>query len=130
MKFLVDNCISPRISLWLSEAGYDSLHLRDIGKSGADDSKVIKLAVEEKRIIISADIDFSNMTYNKIVSFKSRGTINELSKYITGVLVFRRKIDNPDMQISFLNKNLKSIKEYLVGNHTIIVEDNRMRMFP
>jgi predicted nuclease of predicted toxin-antitoxin system len=58
MKFLIDNALSPQVALGLQEAGYDAIHVRDIGLATAKDESIFAFAGKENRIIVSADTDF------------------------------------------------------------------------
>lgn len=55
MKFLVDMPLSPKLSAWLSERGYDAVHTIDRGLSTATDLEILELAQKEGRIVITAD---------------------------------------------------------------------------
>ncbi|MEL6822194.1 MAG: DUF5615 family PIN-like protein [Calditrichota bacterium] len=61
MKFLVDNAVSPLVSKHLNEIEYSSIHVRDVGMAAAIDPDIFDFAVEEDRIIISADTDFGTL---------------------------------------------------------------------
>lgn len=59
MKFLVDAQLPRRISIWLNEAGHNSLHTLDLPKQNrTSDSEVIERAMHDGRIVISKDADF------------------------------------------------------------------------
>ncbi len=58
MSFLVDMPISPEVARWLIEKGYDAVHASQIELGRAKDKKIIEVAREQKRIIITADLDF------------------------------------------------------------------------
>lgn len=58
MRFLIDNALSPKLAELLSEDDYDTVHVRDVGLQHASDQEIFQYALENKRIIVSADTDF------------------------------------------------------------------------
>ena len=62
MRFIVDECTGPTVSIWLAEQGYDvySVSLRS---PGWKDVQILAKANEEKRIIITNDRDFGELIY-------------------------------------------------------------------
>lgn len=61
MRFLVDMCISPRLAEWLREHGHEAEHLDERGLGEADDDEVLRSAAAEKRIVVTFDLDFSEI---------------------------------------------------------------------
>lgn len=61
MRFLVDENLSPLVASMLREAGHDAVHVLDHGLGGHTDAEVSARAVDEGRVIISADSDFTRM---------------------------------------------------------------------
>ncbi|MEM8721363.1 MAG: DUF5615 family PIN-like protein [Cyanobacteria bacterium P01_G01_bin.39] len=61
MKFLADMGISLRTVEWLREIGHDVVHLRDRGLQKLPDDKILDLALIEQRIILTIDLDFSQL---------------------------------------------------------------------
>jgi predicted nuclease of predicted toxin-antitoxin system len=61
VRFLLDNNLSPSLVEGLRHAGHDVTHVRDIGLAAADDSTVLALAREERRVLVSADTDFGTL---------------------------------------------------------------------
>jgi predicted nuclease of predicted toxin-antitoxin system len=61
MKFLIDNALSPIIAQGLRDAGFEAIHVRDIGMHSASDSSIFKFALQNDQIIVSADTDFGTL---------------------------------------------------------------------
>lgn len=61
MRFLIDECVSPRVGDTLTEAGHDVVHLRDVGLLGANDEDVMASATAASRVVVSADTDFGEL---------------------------------------------------------------------
>lgn len=59
MRFLLDQCLSPKLANLLSTQGHDAAHLRDRGLSLADDNEVLACAEAENRVLVTADSDFT-----------------------------------------------------------------------
>jgi len=62
MRFLADECCDFSVVKALRTAGYDVLCVSEI-MPRSDDSEVIKLAVREKRIVLTEDKDFGQLVY-------------------------------------------------------------------
>jgi predicted nuclease of predicted toxin-antitoxin system len=59
MKFIVDAQLPRELSHFLNHQGHDSKHTLDLpDKNKTSDSEIIRIADEEKRIVISKDNDF------------------------------------------------------------------------
>ena len=58
MKFLIDNALPPRLADLLHAAGYDAVHVRSYRMQATKDEVILAKALEEDRIIVSADSDF------------------------------------------------------------------------
>jgi predicted nuclease of predicted toxin-antitoxin system len=61
MRFLVDMPVSPRVAAWLAEQGHDAVHAMDAGLGRASDREVLDRAVQDKRIVVTADTDFPQL---------------------------------------------------------------------
>ena len=59
MKFIVDAHLPKKLSSFLLEQGHDSLHTLDLpNKNATKDSEINQLSLNEKRVLISKDLDF------------------------------------------------------------------------
>lgn len=61
MRFLVDECLPTRFAQILAGPGHDALHISDLGLLGATDEKIMATAVQEDRVLVSADTDFGEL---------------------------------------------------------------------
>ncbi|MDP9117538.1 MAG: DUF5615 family PIN-like protein [Actinomycetota bacterium] len=59
MRFLLDANLSPALVIRLSDAGYQSRHVADLGLIAADDAAIFDRAAAEGDVVITADSDFS-----------------------------------------------------------------------
>jgi predicted nuclease of predicted toxin-antitoxin system len=59
LNFLIDNALPPRLADLLVAAGHDAVHVRRYGIQSAQDDQILARALEEDRIVLSADSDFS-----------------------------------------------------------------------
>jgi predicted nuclease of predicted toxin-antitoxin system len=80
MRLLLDNNLSPRLSVLLREAGHDTQHIRDQGLKAASDEVVLEYARSHRRVLISADTDFGTLlarsgakTPSIVLNRRSRG---------------------------------------------------------
>lgn len=115
MKFLIDNALSPIIAKGLREAGFEAMHVRDIGMHSASDIVIFEYASQNDQIIVSADTDF--------------GTLLALRQYSKpSVILFRCTDKRPKSQLSLLISNIPEIKNALISGSIVVFEDKRIRI--
>jgi predicted nuclease of predicted toxin-antitoxin system len=61
MRLLLDNNLSPRLTVLLRDAGHGTQHIRDQGLKTASDEVVLEYARDHRRVLISADTDFGTL---------------------------------------------------------------------
>jgi len=77
-KFLIDENLSPLLSNYLRSLNYNAQAVREIGLKGKSDEEIIKWIQKNKRVLITADLDFGEFFY--LNSFGQIGVIILKSK--------------------------------------------------
>jgi predicted nuclease of predicted toxin-antitoxin system len=113
MHFLADECCDRLVVKALRKAGHDVKAVSEISP-GVEDSDVIRLAVREKRILLTEDKDFGQLVY-------AYGQTN-------GGVIFLRNVASARQQISDdLVRLVKQSGEKLVGRF-VVVQPGRIRI--
>ncbi|MDD3248975.1 MAG: DUF5615 family PIN-like protein [Smithellaceae bacterium] len=116
MNFLIDNALSPQVSIGLRQAGYDSIHVRDYGMQSASDTEILARALNENRIIVSADTDFGTLLARN-------------AEIKPSFILFRgMKTRRPETQLQILLANLPNLKEFLENGCVVVFDQNRIRV--
>ncbi len=71
MKLLLDQNLSPNVGDRLSQAGVESVHVRDIDLHDASDEAILGYARQEGLVVVSQDSDFANLLAHQAVSSPS-----------------------------------------------------------
>ncbi len=61
MKFLIDMALSPQLAHWLELRGHDAVHARNIGLHRAPDAQIMAIALDEGRVVVTADLDYARL---------------------------------------------------------------------
>jgi len=113
LRLLIDENISPIITEKLRLSGYDVKSVKECCK-GYDDEKVAILAHDEKRIIITYDLDFGEIYRNLGVSS----------------IVLRLRTKNPSTVANYLITFLKSLSKQKIGmkNKLAVIKEGKIRL--
>ncbi len=111
--------ISQSTVRWLSELGFDAVHVRDLGMHQASDAEIVNKAVEESRAIITCDLDFGAI-------------VSASGDVFPSVIILRLENETP----ANVNRRLKQViadsLQDLIKGAIVSVEEtrHRVRLFP
>jgi predicted nuclease of predicted toxin-antitoxin system len=115
MRFLADMGISRRVVEWLRSQGHDAKHLREQGLQRLPDGDVFRKAADEKRVLLTFDLDFGEilaMSATRLVS----------------AVLFRLNNTSTAFLIRRLAVVLDEACDALNSGAIIVVEDARYRI--
>ena len=115
MKILADMHISPATVQFLQTLGYDTIRVNEILPSNSSDKTIVKAAKKKGRVIITQDLDFS-----EIISLSSEKVPSLISLRLSS------------SRIEFVNKRLEKVLPMIESDiekgSIVVVEDNRIRL--
>ena len=115
MKFLADMGISHSTIVWLRKQDFDVLHLREEGLHKLPDFDIIRKAQNEKRIVLTCDLDFGD------IMAASGGTC-------PSVIIFRLEDQSPANVTRRLEQVLKESSQSLERGAIISVDEKKHRV--
>jgi predicted nuclease of predicted toxin-antitoxin system len=116
VRFLIDSALSPVVGEELNRAGYDAVHVRDLGMQAASDQQIFDQATQDGRIIVSADTDFGMLLAIRKETAPS-------------VILFRHGSQHrPADQAALLNANLAQLADALETGSIVVIEPERIRI--
>ena len=117
MKFLIDESISHTVAARLRDAGHDAVHVGDLEMLGADDETVMAAALDQQRVLVSADTDFGTLLAPSGASGPS-------------VILFRREGRRPADQAALLLANIEAFSEPSDAHFIAVIGADRIRIRP
>ena len=116
MKLLIDNALSLALADGLRAAGFDAVHVAELGLARADDVEVMSHASADGRVLISADTDFGAL-------------LSASGACLPSVILLRRASQrHPDRQLGLLLMNLEALRPDLLAGAVVVIEDTRVRV--
>ena len=113
MKFIVDAQLPIVLSKYLEKKGYDVIHTDDLpNKEYTTDTEIRRIAVEEKRIVITKDADFVDSFYVKAVPPKL-------------LLISTGNISNKTL-LSLFESNISKINELFIDYSFVELSNNEI----
>lgn len=115
MRFLGDVGISPRSIGRLRDQGHDAVHLHALGLERLSDSEILRLAIDENRIVLTHDLDFGELV-------AASGSI------LPSVVVFRLRRMQADRVSYYLDLVLERYKQALLDGAILSVTEGQIRV--
>ena len=114
MKFLLDQDVYALTEHFLREQGYDVATASEMGLSRALDSELLKIAVEQRRILVTRDRDYGNLVFVHHAG--------------SGVIYLRILPSVMDEVHAELKKVLETYSEDELAKSFVVVEKGRHRI--
>lgn len=115
MKFLLDQNISPKTTIFLRALGHDAVDTRDLGLTEADDATLWDIALGQGRILISFDLDSADArAYPR--------------RYDPGIIVFRTRSTTSKTLNTLLTNLFESYTQEEIEGKLIIVTESQIRI--
>jgi predicted nuclease of predicted toxin-antitoxin system len=89
VKFLIDENLARRLASELVVAGHDAVHVSDLGLRSSPDQEILKVAFNQKRILISRDTDFGLLIERDSAGGPSLILIRRMGDYRVKAIVSR-----------------------------------------
>lgn len=115
MRFLADMGVPRRVAERLGNAGHEVVHLRDRGLHRAPDGDIYRLATEERRIVLTFDLDFGEIAARCVGPWSS-------------VIVFRLVDASSDHVSERLEATLARTGAALEAGAVVVIEEGRCRV--
>ena len=114
MKFIIDMPLSPQLTEWLTARGHDAVHALNVGLARSPDSEILDYAIKERRVIITADLD-----YPRLLALKG----NEKA----GLVLFRGGNYSAIEMIERIERMFQTVPIEDLPYSIIIIEKKRIR---
>ena len=108
MRFLVDECVGPKVAQWLRAQGHEVFSIYTEAR-GMDDDDIIQQAFAEDWILITNDKDFGEKVYRERRPHR-------------GVIFLRLENERATNKIAVLRRLLESYANKLKDQFVVVTE--------
>ena len=115
LKFLIDEPLSRRLIDQLSALGHDAVHVAQRGALKAPDADIVRLAQQERRIILTADLDYGHLLITSPTTPPS-------------AIIFRLKTQTITLMNELLALHLPRVAPALAEGAIVIIEEDDVRI--
>lgn len=115
MRVLVDENLPRSLAGRLSQAGHDAVDLRDLGRGAASDAEVLAIAIEQDRILVSAN----HKHFGNVLLFPPAES--------RGIVVVRMPKCTIETVMVRIQSVLAGLRESHVRGSLILVDPSRVR---
>jgi predicted nuclease of predicted toxin-antitoxin system len=115
MKFKIDENLPVEVAILLKDSGYDAHTVHDEGMTGANDDKINSRCKSEDRILITLDLDFSDIR-------------NYPPESNPGIIVIRTVKQDKKFILQIISELIFVIKTEPVQQKLWIVEEDKIRV--
>ena len=115
MRFKVDENLPIEVAELLRSAGHDALTVFDQSLIGAEDQRILEVCQKEQRILITMDLDFSDVR-----SYPPR-------EY-NGIIVLRLHRQDKGHVLRVIQQTIQVIEQEQIKQRLWIVEEGRIRI--
>ncbi len=116
MRLLIDANLSGRVAELLRAEGHDAVHVRDLDLMDAPDEVILELALQEDRVVLSEDSDFSAL----LARHRMRAPSFVLIRSAEPLL--------PEEQVRLLVDNLPSVEDDLQKGSVVAFARGKVRV--
>lgn len=107
MKFLLDEDLSKKLALYLSQLGHTVWRVKKINP-GISDYQILELALSKDSILITADKDFGELVFKEKLAH-------------CGVILLRLQDESPDNTIKAIQRLMPQFSE--IKNRFVVVTE-------
>ncbi len=115
MKFLADECVYKVTVDLLRSQGHDTETAQGAGLAGKPDDEILAYAVRHERVLITIDMDFSNIKHYPPKTHK-------------GIIVAKMRPRNAQEVHRVLERLLDIVEEKTLNQSLVIVDQNKYRI--